>query len=204
MWVDVEQNSDAWYGLRVGLTTSSNFGLIMANGDIKFGDPAKKYAERIALEIVTGERNDEDDFKSVYMERGNEYEPIAKNLYEIETFRKIKNGGFFQVGDLGDSPDGIIGERGRAEIKCVKASTQFKRLKKGGYDTAYKWQIQGHLWIGDADWCDFIQYAPKMPKNKQLYIYRVHRDEEMISQMEAKMKLFKEEVNTNIELLRAV
>lgn len=203
MWVDVEQNSDTWFDLRVGKITSSNFAKIMANGADKFGDPAIKYAQRIALEIVTGERNDEEDFKSVYMERGNEYEPIAIGLYELETFRKVKNGGFFYEDDLGDSPDGIIGERGRAEVKCVIAGTQWKRLKKGGYDTAYKDQIQGHLWIGDADWCDFIQYAPKMPENKQLYIHRVYRDEVRISEMEAKMKRFRELIKQDVMILKA-
>lgn len=203
MWIDIEQNSDAWFDLRVGKITSSNFAKIMANGADKFGDPAIKYSERIALEMVIGERNDEDDFKSVYMERGNEYEPIAKGLYEIETFRKVKNGGFFYENDLGDSPDGIVGERGRVEIKCVIAGTQFKRLKKGGYDTAYKWQIQGHLWVGDADWCDFVQYAPKMPLSKQLYIHRVHRDEVMISELEAKMKKFRELVKQDVMILKS-
>ena len=202
MWIDVEQNSDAWFDLRVGKITSSNFASIMANDGKAFGNPAIQYAERIALEIVTGERNDENDFKSVYMERGNEYEPIARGLYELETFRKVREGGFFYENDLGDSPDGIVGEHGRVEIKCVIAGTQWKRIKKGGYDTAYKWQIQGHLWVGNAQWCDFIQYAPKMPENKQLYIHRVHRDEVMISAMEERMDLFRKEIKSNVKLLK--
>ncbi len=202
MWIDVEQNSDAWFDLRVGKITSSNFASIMANDGKAFGNPAIQYAERIALEIVTGERNDENDFKSVYMERGNEYEPIARGLYELETFRKVREGGFFYENDLGDSPDGIVGEHGRVEIKCVIAGTQWKRIKKGGYDTAYKWQIQGHLWVGNAQWCDFIQYAPKMPENKQLYIHRVHRDEVMISAMKERMDLFKKEIESNVKLLK--
>jgi hypothetical protein len=175
MWIDIEQNSDAWFDLRVGKITSSNFAKIMANGADKFGDPAIKYSERIALEMVIGERNDEDDFKSVYMERGNEYEPIAKGLYEIETFRKVKNGGFFYDDDLGDSPDGIIGEQGRIEIKCV----------------------------GDAEWCDFVQYAPKMPLNKQLYIHRIHRDEIMIAEMETKMNKFRELIKQDVMILKS-
>ncbi len=202
MWIDVEQNSDAWFDLRVGKITSSNFASIMANDGKAFGNPAIQYAERIALEIVTGERNDENDFKSVYMERGNEYETIARGLYELETFRKVREGGFFYENDLGDSPDGIVGEHGRVEIKCVIAGTQWKRIKKGGYDTAYKWQIQGHLWVGNAQWCDFIQYAPKMPENKQLYIHRVHRDEVMISAMEERMDLFRKEIKSNVKLLK--
>lgn len=203
MWIDIEQNSIEWYDLRLGKITSSHFATIMAHYPNKLGDPAKDYAERVALEIVTGERNDEDDFKSVYMERGNEYEPIARQLYEMETFRKVTNGGFFTQNDLGDSPDGIIGKDGRIEIKCVKAKTQFRRLKKKGYDLSYKWQIQGHLWIGNAQWCDFVQYSPKMPESKQLYIYTVERDELMISQLRDRMKLFREEVQMNVKLLKA-
>jgi putative phage-type endonuclease len=201
MWIDIEQNSDEWFDLRQGKITASHFATIMAHYPNGLGDLAKRYAERVALEIVTGERNDEDDFKSVWMERGNEYEPIAKQLYEMETFRKVTNGGFFVLNDLGDSPDGIIGEHGRIEIKCVKASTQWKRLKKGGYDLSYKWQIQGHLWIGNAGWCDFVQYSPKMPENKQLYIYTVKRDEVMISQLRERMELFRAEVKMNVKIL---
>ena len=208
MWIDVEQNSDIWYDLRLGKITSSHLATIMANYPKGLGDPAKRYAERIALEIVTGERNDEDDFKNVWMERGNEYEPIARHLYEMETFRKVTNGGFFVMDgsdeiQIGDSPDGIIGKEGRVEFKCVKASTQWKRIKKGGYDKAYRDQIQGHLWTGEAQWCDFVQYSPKMPENKQLYIHRVYRDEERISQMNDRMPLFREEVKTNIKILKA-
>jgi hypothetical protein len=95
MWIDTEQNSIEWFDLRLGKITSSHFATIMANYPNKLGDPAKDYAERIALEMVTGERNDEDDYKSIWMERGNEYEPIARQLYEMETFRKVTNGGFF-------------------------------------------------------------------------------------------------------------
>jgi len=204
MWINVEQNSQEWYDLRLGKITSSHLAEIMAHYPKNtLGVTAKAYAERIALEIVTGERNDEDDFKNVYMERGNEFEPIARQLYEMETFRKVTNGGFFIMDDLGDSPDGIVGKDGRVEIKVVKASTQWKRLKKGGYDTAYRDQIQGHLWIGNAKWCDFIQYSPKMPENKQLYIHRVYRDEERISQIEDRMPLFRKEIEDNIKILKA-
>jgi hypothetical protein len=83
----------------------------------------------------------------------------------------------------------------------VKAKTQFKRLKKGGYDLSYKWQMQGHLWVGNAQWCDFVQYSGKMPEGKQLYIYTVKRDEVMISQLRERMKLFRKEVQMNVKIL---
>ena len=50
---DVEQNTEEWYQLRLGKITSSNFGAIMANDGKDFGDHAKKYAVRTALESIT-------------------------------------------------------------------------------------------------------------------------------------------------------
>ena len=44
------------------------------------------------------------------MDRGHEWEPVAKDLYEWETFYKVDNGGFYELGEYGDSPDGNIGK----------------------------------------------------------------------------------------------
>lgn len=203
MWKDVVQNSDEWFDLRVGKITSSHFASIMANDGKALGNPAIEYAQRVALEQVTGLRDETGSFKNAYMDRGNDLEPIARDLYEIETFSKVTNGGFHYIDDLGDSPDGKVGEKGRIEIKCVIPNTHWKRLKKGGYDTAYKYQIQGHLWIGNCDWCDFVQYCPEMPQSKRLYVFTVKRDEEMIERMKIRMELFRQEVKKNVEILNA-
>jgi len=203
MFIDVEQNSDEWFDLRIGKATSSKFGVIMANEGKAFGTPAIEYAEKIALEIVTGERDESSSFSNSYMERGHEFEPIAKDEYEVETFSNVTNGGFNDHGHLGDSPDGNVGKDGCIEIKSVIPKTHWKRLKKGGYDTAYKWQIQGHIWLGDKKWCDFISYCPEMPKDKRLYIHRVERDEDMIERMKVRIKDFMEMVDSNVKLLRA-
>jgi len=203
MWVDVIQNSERWYELRTGKITMSHGGEVMANDGKAFGNPAKEYAEKVALEQVTGERDETGSFKNSYMDRGNELEPTARDLYEIETFSKVTNGGFHYLDDLGDSPDGRVGEKGCIEIKCVIPKTHWKRLKKGGYDLSYKWQIQGHLWIGNCDWCDFVQYCPEMPPSKRLYVYRVERDEEMIQAMKVRFDLFRKEVAENVKILKS-
>lgn len=203
MWVDVVQNSDRWFDLRVGKITMSHANTIMANDGKAFGNPAKEYAQKVALEQVTGLRDETASFKNSYMDRGNELEPTARDLYEIETFSKVKNGGFHYIEDLGDSPDGIVGDNGCIEIKCVIPNTHWKRLKKGGYDTAYQWQIQGHMWMGNYKWCDFIQYCPEMPESKRLYIFRVNRDEEMIDRMRQRFDLFREEVKRNVNILQS-
>ena len=206
MFIDVEQNTDEWFALRLGKVTSSNFSKIMANLGKDFGSPAIEYAQKVALEYVTGNRDESASYKNGYMERGHELEPVAVELYERETFYSVTNGGFNQEESkepilLGDSPDGNVGEDGCIEIKSVIPNTQWKRIKKGGIDLAYKWQIHGHIWLGDKQWCDFISYCPEMPENKQLHIFRVERDDIIISLMDERLDEFKGVVMEHVELL---
>lgn len=204
MFVNVRQNTEEWFQLRLGKITSSNFDKIMANEGKAFGPPAIEYAEKVALEVVTGERDESSSFKNGYMERGNDLEPVAKELYEIERFCEVSNGGF-NISDcekFGDSPDGNVGKNGCIEIKSVIPKTQWKRIKKGGVDMAYKWQIQGHLLLGKKEWCDFVSYCPEMPENKRLHIERLYPDEDMIERLKQRLTLFHEEVLNNIELLK--
>lgn len=204
MWVDVQQNTDEWFNLRLGKATSSNFDKIMANEGKAFGNPAIEYAQKIATEKVTGVR-DERGFKGKYFEDGHTIEPIAIREYEIVNFCDVTNGGFNDCGTLGDSPDGNTLNVGCVEVKGVIQNTQWKRLKKGGYDLAYKWQIQGHIWLGDKQWCDFISFCPEMPINKQLYTHRVYRDEDMIKKMNDRIANdFLKEVDNNVKLLNKI
>ena len=110
-WHDVEQNTEVWQQLRTGKVTASNAGSFMANSDGAFGEPAKKYALQIALEIATG-RKAEFSFSNDHTERGHEQEPIARMHYEDAEFVTVTNGGFFDCGDHGDSPDGLVGPDG--------------------------------------------------------------------------------------------
>lgn len=66
----------------------------MANNGKAFGEPAKRYAQKIALERVTGKR-EEESYSNANMERGNDLEPLARELYSQETMTDVENGGFF-------------------------------------------------------------------------------------------------------------
>lgn len=171
---DVEQNTDAWQLLRTGKATASNFACFMANDGKTFGDPAKRYALQIALERMTGKKA-EFSFSNKDMERGQEQEPIARMLYEEERFVDVSNGGFFDWGDYGDSPDGLIGSDGVAEIKSVIASTHYATIQRGSFDPSYRWQLVGHLDCTERDWVDFISYCSDFPIGMQLYVSRLHR-----------------------------
>jgi hypothetical protein len=173
---DVEQNSDAWSALRCGKVTGSNFGCFMANDGKAFGEPAKRYALQIALEIATGKKA-EFSFSNEHTERGHEQEPVARMLYEEENYVAVSNGGFFDWYSYGDSPDGLVGDDGVIEIKSVIAPVHYATLLRSSFDPAYRWQMVGHLDCTNRNWVDFVSYCADFPDEKQLITHRLHRED---------------------------
>lgn len=200
---DVEQNTDAWSELKLGKATSSSNGLFMANYGKAFGEPAKDYALKIALERINGFKA-EYGFSNDHMERGHEQEPIARMLYEEEYFATVSNGGFFDCGEYGDSPDGLIGEIGVLEIKSVIAKTHYANLVRGSFDPSYKWQLTGHIDCTKRDWVDFASYCSDFPKEKQLIVYRVTRDDltDELSMLKERREEFLELVKTTMQRIK--
>ena len=135
---NVEQNTDEWFDLRVGKVTTSNFAKFMANYGKAFGDPAKKYAFKLATEQVTGKKVEEESFKSGYMDAGHEWEPVANDAYQDKTFNIVSNGGFCQseiYPTVGGSPDGLIlADNGGIEIKSVINWTQRNTIKRNSFE----------------------------------------------------------------------
>ena len=168
---DVEQGSDTWAELRCGKATASNYSAFMANYGKDFGDPAKKYALQLALERINGKKI-ENGYTNEHMLRGIEQEPIARALYEDVHYTQVSNGGFFDCGLYGDSPDGLIGRDGVLEIKSVIATTHYATMQRGSFDPAYKWQLVGHLDCTGREWVDFASYCSEFPPDKQLIVYR--------------------------------
>lgn len=175
-WIDIEQNTDEWHKLRLGKITASNFGAVMADGLGSFGETAHKYALQLALERINGGKSN-NQIQTYHMKRGHQQEPNARSLYESQHFYTATNGGFFDHGYYGDSPDGLVGNDGIVEIKSVIASVQYATLKRNNYDPKYKWQMVGHLECSCRKWCDFISYCADFPAGKQLLVHRMHKDE---------------------------
>jgi hypothetical protein len=173
---DVQQNTDEWQALRLGKATCSMFGAFMANYGKAFGEPAQREALRIALERLTGKKS-EFSFSNDHMERGHEQEPVAKMLYAEETFTEVLNGGFFDCGEHGDSPDARVGDVGVIEVKSVIAPTHYATIQRGTFDPAYKWQLVGHLDCTDRAWVDFVSYCSDFPLGSQLFVHRLWRGE---------------------------
>lgn len=196
-WRNVEQNSAEWDALRLGKVTGSNAPKFMANFGKAFGDPAVRYALQVALERVNG-RKAEHSFKNDDMDRGHEQEPIARALYEEQFFVDVSNGGFFDHGDWGVSPDGLVNRDGVVEIKSVIASVHRDTLRRGSFDPTYRWQIVSHLDGTQRDWVDFVSYCSDYPEHLQLVVYRTHRHE-----VEQEIAMLRERRAAFLELVRA-
>ncbi len=185
-YIDVEQNTSEWFAMRAGKLTSSKLGVVMANFPKAFGEPAKRYAKIIAVERITGIPT-ENSYSNDHMARGHEQEPIARSLYESETFSTVENGGFFCSEEIGCSPDGLIQKDGVLEIKCVIANIHYDNVKRQDIDPAYKWQCIGNLKFTVRDWIDFVSYCENYPEGKRLFVYRSKKEDfteqfEMIDQ----------------------
>jgi len=173
MWIDIQQNTDQWLDLRAGKVSGSSIGKIMANYGKAFGEPAKKLAVNLAVERVTGKRIETEHYTNAHMERGHQEEPLARMLYEDTFFVDVTNGGFYDNGNTGCSPDGRVGHNGLIEIKSVIPTTHYATIKRGGYDPSYKWQYIFNIRESGCDFLDFVSYCSAYPEKKRLYVYRV-------------------------------
>lgn len=194
---DVEQNTDEWLKLRVGKLTGSAASKVMANYGKAFGEPAKKLAISLAREMVTGKASLVESYSNARMERGHEQEPIARALYEELTFTDVTNGGFFEDGRLGCSPDGLVSDNGSIEIKSVLDHVHYNSIKRNAVDPAYKWQVLFNHKLMGRDWIDFVSYCADYPEDSQLFIYRVQKEDvkEQFEMIDIRLDEFFIEVN---------
>lgn len=202
MWVDIEQNTDEWLKLRAGKITSSNLSCVMANAPKAFGDPANKYAARIAVEQVNGEAIPS-DYSNAHMDRGHEQEPLARIAYEREYFVEITNGGIYVNGDRSSSPDGLVGADGQVEIKSVIPHIHLKTLKRDNIDPTYKWQIWDQLRASEREWIDFVSFSP-LVKSKPLFVHRVRAEDcaDRFNEIDERVLRFRELISDYKKLIQ--
>jgi len=196
--LNLEQGSEEWLNARLGIPTASRFKDIITPAK---GDRSKSY--KTYMYELLGERltkNKEDFFKSQWMERGNEIEPLARSSYEFMHDVSVNEVGIMlnDAGTIGASPDGLISNVGGLEIKCPKPSTLVKYSLDGNLPLEYKPQVMGNLWISGREWWDFLAFHPDM----NFFELRVYRDEEYIKKMDTHINDFVDELLNNYEKLK--
>ncbi|WP_276979206.1 lambda exonuclease family protein [Flavobacterium filum] len=177
---DIQQGTDEWLNLRKGKFTASTFKDLFAKETTA---QYEKAIYRVVFERLSGERVDS-EFKSAYMQRGNDLEPDALKRYSLKTFNSVTNGGFFEYDEwIGASPDGLIDEDGQVQVKCPAYNTMINYLLKKKLPNDYFYQVHGELFVTGRQWCDFYAYHP----NLEGLIIRIDRDEAVIAEIHKKI-----------------
>lgn len=159
---NVEQGSREWLECRLGIPTASAFKKIITPTG-KLSAQARQYAYLLCAErLLNGVQGSLDGM--AWMERGKELEAEAVKSYEFEQDVSTKTVGFITTdcGQIGCSPDRLVGDRGLLEIKCPAPSTHVGYLLDG-MDKDYIPQVQGQLFVTGRAWCDWYSYNPAMP-----------------------------------------
>lgn len=164
--VKCEQKSPEWFEARRGVPTSSTFDKIMTPKEMKLSASAIKLAYELVGQLhYPGPLEELERFQSAYMKQGNELEAEARAAYAMVRDVDVVPVGFI-VDDLnrfGCSPDGLIGEDGGLELKCVAHATQVEYLANGVLPFDYLPQVHGTLLITGRPWWDFMSYARGLP-----------------------------------------
>ncbi len=168
---------------------------------------ARAYAWTVAIETIAQQPMD-DSFVNYAMRRGRDLEPQARAVYEARTGAWIEEVSLILTDDsrFGYSADGFRDDDGLIEIKCplsaekigeVWAHPELAHLE-------YLDQINGGLWITGRKYCDLIVYCPWLaPVGKDLFVKRIHRDDDAINALESDLMGFMKLVDANLAVLRA-
>jgi len=191
----MKQGDDQWFAARLGKATASRVADIIAK--TKSGPSASRqaYAVQLALERITGQR--EEGFKSAAMQRGTELEAEARAMYEMRTGVLVTEVGFVPhhiVEMSGASPDGMVGSDGLLEIKCPDSKQHLEYLQLATAPAKYRPQVQWQMACTGRQWCDFASYDPRFPERLRLHVVRVPRDDAYIAELEAEVEVFLAEV----------
>lgn len=189
------QGTITWLLERCGHVTASCFKHVQDfNKSGKESAKRSDYRKQVVIERVT--QQPLEHFVSGPMRDGIEREPMAKMAYEGRTGRMLRDHGFRRhptIQWVGGSPDALIGDKGGLECKCPTAPTHLDTLLYG-MDDDHLAQVQGLMWIFDADWWDFCSYCPVFEEPLRTYIQRIYRDDAYIGRLQAHVTIFLDEV----------
>lgn len=167
-------------------------------------DEAKRYASDLGIERVSNKPHGQPP-KAWVLERGHIMEAEARLIYEARTRSLVTESGICltDCGTFGYSSDGLVNKDGLIEIKAPIDSAKIQAMWTTGDASEYLHQVQGGMWITGRRWCDLIVYVPDLANvGKDLFVKRIHRDDEFIDAMVAELHRFQQMVDANEQFWR--
>lgn len=196
---DIKQNTDEWFEIKLGkFSASVAADLLMDKKTAGY----KKLIDKIVEERMTGKATESNTFKgNQFTERGHELEPVAREDYEMRTFKDVVIVGVVELDEWTIcSPDGLIDEDGLWQAKCPIFNTQKGYLKTQKVPTNYYKQMQFELYVSGREYNIFNSYHPYLPAVDIV----VKRDDEMIETIKRRLTEAKAEVLSEIKYLQSL
>lgn len=187
--LDVEQGSPEWHFARLGIPTASQFDRILTPKTRKPSGQADGYLAELVAEWLLQMPLEWGSSRPV--ERGTDLEDRARRWYEMTEDVDVQRPGFIlrEDGLVGASPDGLVGEDVVLEIKTPMA-LQHTKYFIGVESPAHVGQTQGTLYLTGRKRVDVVSFNPDLPPR----LFRVDRDEEYITALDAALKPFLEKL----------
>lgn len=198
------QGTPEWHQLRVGKVTASRVADVVARTKTGYGASRANYMAELIAERLTGVPADK--FTNAAMQWGVDNEQAARSEYAIRNGSIVDEIAFVNhplIPMSGASPDGLVGEIGLVEIKCPNTSTHIDTLLGGKVPEKYITQMHWQMACTGRQWCDFVSYDPRLPKDMQLFIRTVERDSALIALLEEQVEEFIAEIDAKVNELTA-
>ncbi len=201
----IEQGSEAWKLLRLGKVSASRMADLLAKTKSGASASRAKYMAQLLCERMTGQPTE--FFTTAAMQRGTEIEPIARAAYEAENFTSVEQIAWVEHPTIpfsGCSPDGLVGEHGLIEIKCKEIHNHLDSILNDRIDPDHQAQMFWQMCVTGRQWCDYVCFDDRAPEGLQLFVKRLHRDEEKIKQMEDEVRTFLKDLENMIQKLNEI
>lgn len=166
----MKQRTEEWFAARLGKITGTRAADLMGTATTR-----KTLLATLIKEAVTA------DSKTIRttpeMQRGIDLEPHAISHYELLNCVTVADGGFVELSHIvAASPDGLIGEHGGIEVKCLSQENHIKVILADEIDKKHYWQIVWCMFVAGCDWWDYFGYCPELPEPLTTYTKRFERD----------------------------
>ena len=201
----MEQGTEEWFNIRIGKVTASRVADVLAKTKTGYSTTRENYMAQLVCERLTGQKGE--SFTNAAMQHGTETEPLARAAYEALRDVLVDEVGFVSHPTIemsGASPDGLVGEDGLIEIKCPNTATHIETLLSESVPNKYYTQMQFQLACTGRKWCDFVSFDNRLPKELQVFVKRVPRDDVYIRLIEDEIVKFLGELDTKINQLMKV
>lgn len=184
----LEQGSDAWFKIRQGRPTASEFSRIIT---AKTGAPSasrEDYIDELIAESYIPEQDAVENswvftgqkfIGNKFTDHGNDFEPEAREAFAKEMETEVAEVGFITRDDgiVGCSPDGLLADEAGdwwagVEIKCKCLKNHIKAKRTGALPDEHKAQVHGSMAVTGLRVWFFVSYFPGRP----VHIVRVEWD----------------------------